>query len=103
MSNVAFSQANIYNWGPGARRRDRRGRLPLAVAAERGVPWNSPFWNDGDCFQLPMVLRANLAAVQEVDVATGLSMFMLAAVGARSDLEAVFRLLVEYPILPVLK
>lgn len=85
-----------YNWC-------QTGRLPLAIVAEHGVPWSSPRSNNGGDGSLPKVLREDLAAIEETDSTTGLSMFMLAAVGARSDLEAVFRLLVEYPILPVLK
>lgn len=47
-----------------------------------------------------MILRADMTAIEKMDSATGLSMFMLAAVGDESDFEAVYRLLVEYPILP---
>ena len=39
-----------------------------------------------------------MVAIYERDVVTGLSVFMLAAVGMKSDLESVYRLCREYPV-----
>jgi len=42
------------------------------------------------------------AVVHEVDDRlTGLSLFMLAAVGPRSDLESIYQLLKEFPVLSI--
>ena len=43
-------------------------------------------------------VEANKIAIYEKDVVTGLSPFMLAAVGMNSDLESVYRLCREYPV-----
>ena len=48
-----------------------------------------------------MILRENLVEVEETDPPTGLIVFILAAVGDGNNFEAVYRLLVDYPILPV--
>ena len=44
------------------------------------------------------IFYANMPAIYETDAWTGLSPFMLAAVGAKSDLESVYRLCREYPV-----
>jgi len=93
--------AYYYNWNQPARTKDPLGRLPLAIAAERSVSWSSARSHDGAGGWLPMVLRENLAAIEDTDPVTGLSMFMLAAVGEDSDWEAVYRLLVEFPMMPL--
>ena len=44
------------------------------------------------------IFLANMLAIYKTDTWTGFPMFMLAAVGADSDLESVYRLLREYPV-----
>eukprot|EP00555_Chaetoceros_dichaeta_P012816 CAMPEP_0198257416 /NCGR_PEP_ID=MMETSP1447-20131203/7116_1 /TAXON_ID=420782 /ORGANISM="Chaetoceros dichaeta, Strain CCMP1751" /LENGTH=109 /DNA_ID=CAMNT_0043944327 /DNA_START=713 /DNA_END=1042 /DNA_ORIENTATION=+ len=74
-------------------RRRRRYRLPLCIAAAQSFQWYEPKQQ-----LLQKILKANMAAIEVTDSSSGLEPFMLAAVGLESDLEAVFRLLVEYPV-----
>ena len=48
------------------------------------------------------IFDANKIAAYDRDVATGLSPFMLAAVGMNSELEPVYRLCREYPVTIIL-
>ena len=43
------------------------------------------------------VFSVHMPAIYEVDLMTGLPVFMLAAAGPRSDIESVYNLLREYP------
>ena len=68
------------------------GRLPLCTAAALSVKWK----------YIQLIFEANMVAIYEKDVVTGLSPFMLAAVGMGSDLESVYRLCREYPVAIIL-
>merc|ERR1740124_2093075 len=63
------------------------GRLPLCTAAERCLTW----------VEMRVIFSFNIPAIHEVDLMTGLPVFMLAAVGPTSDIESVYNLLREYP------
>jgi len=63
------------------------GRLPLCTAAERCLTW----------VKMRQIFSFNMPAIHEVDLMTGLPVFMLAAVGPTSDIESVYNLLREYP------
>jgi len=54
------------------------------TAAERSLKWSS--W-------LGKIFKVYMPAIEHTDVVTGFEPFMLAAVGSKSDLEAVFELL----------
>merc|ERR1711957_302071 len=74
-----------YNWG---REKDEDpGRLPLCTAAARCLTW----------VDMQQIFSVNMPAIHEVDGMTGLPVFMLAAAGPTSDIEAVYNLLREYP------
>jgi len=73
------------NWG---RKRDETsGRLPLFTAAARSLTW----------VDTRQIFAANMPAINDVDGLTGLPVFMLAAVGPRSNIESIYNLLIEYP------
>merc|ERR1740124_1127249 len=63
------------------------GRLPLCTAVERCLTW----------VDIRQIFSVNMPAIYEVDLMTGLPVFMLAAAGPRSDIECVYNLLREYP------
>ena len=69
---------------------EKRSRLLLCTAAAQSLKWE---WEP----KTKRTFVANMPAVYEVDGETELEVFMLAAVGEGSDLEAVYRLLREYP------
>lgn len=75
------------HWDASARRRNARGRLPLCLAAEQSLPWSV----------MKRIFVAYMPAIEEDDSSTGLRPFMLAAVGARSDLESIYSLLRQFP------
>merc|ERR1740136_598387 len=76
---------NMKLWG---RVKDKvSGRLPLCTAAERCLTW----------VDMQKIFSVNMPAIHEVDGMTGLPVFMLAAAGPTSDIEAVYNLLREYP------
>jgi len=76
---------NMKLWG---REKDKvSGRLPLCTAAERCLTW----------VDMQKIFSVNMPAIHEVDGMTGLPVFMLAAAGPTSDIEAVYNLLREYP------
>jgi len=76
------------NWRVYSRTRNDEGRLPLFTASEQSVKWSN-----GVC----AILKGYGAAIEDVDVVTGLEVFMLAAVGEESDLETVYNLLLDHP------
>lgn len=80
--------AVFVNWKICARMKDKRGRLPLFSAVEKGLRWFK---------EIDQILEAYMPALEERDVVTGLDPFMLAAVGLNSDVEAVYHLLLENP------
>jgi len=84
------------NWNIYANIRNKQGRWPLFTASEKKLKWS-----DG----LREILEANGAAIENVDTATSLEAFMLAAVGSNSDLETVYSLLEDHPaaIIPYVK
>ena len=67
---------------------EERSRLLLCTATAQSLKWEP---------KTERIFVANMPAVYQVDGETELEVFMLAAVGEGSDLEAVYRLLREYP------
>merc|ERR1740124_1570587 len=76
---------NMKAWGRGED--EDSGRLPLFIAAARCLTW----------VDMQQIFSVNMSAIHEVDGMTGLPVFMLAAAGPTSDIEAVYNLLREYP------
>lgn len=76
-----------YNWKAWAKIKGVDRRLPAFTAAARSVKW----------LHMRQIFTANMPIIQEIDDLTGLSLFMLAAVGPTSDLESVYNLFREYP------
>jgi len=76
-----------YNWKIWARMKYTDGRLPLFTAAARSLKWS----------QTRQIFNSNMPVINEIDVLTGLPLFMLAAAGPTSDIESVYNLLREYP------
>jgi len=76
---------NMKVWG---RERDKgSGRLPPCTVAARYLTW----------IDMQQIFSVKIPAVHEVDIMTGLPVFVLAAVGPTSDIESVYNLLREYP------
>jgi len=61
--------------------------LPLVTSAAKCLTW----------VNMQQIYSANMSAIYEVDEISGLPVFVLAAVGPTSDIEAVYNLLREYP------
>lgn len=80
------------NWSIFSQARNEQGRLPLYSLVEQNVKWS-----DGLC----NVLEDNGAAIYERDE-RGLEAFMLAAIGEKSNLETVYKLLEFYPVAAVM-
>jgi len=59
----------------------------LCTAAVRCLTW----------VDIQKIFSKKMPAIHDVDVITGLPVFVLAAVGPTSDIEAVYNLLREYP------
>jgi len=76
-----------YNWKRWARTRDVDDRYPVFTAAVRCLKW--PY--------MKQIFTSNMPVVNEIDVLTGLPLFMLAATGPTSDIESVYNLLRECP------
>ena len=71
-----------------ARARGSDGRLPLVHdAATRSLKWS----------HMSLVFNVYIPGINEIDMLTGLPVFMLAATGPNSDIESVYNLLREYP------
>jgi len=70
-----------------ARARGRDGRLPLVRAATKSLKWS----------HMSLVFNAYMPGINEIDMLTGLPVFVLAAAGPNSDIESVYNLLREYP------
>ena len=68
------------------------GHLPLFTAAAVSMKWKDT----------ERIFEANKIAIYNKNLVTGLSPFMLAAVGKNSDLESVYRLCREYPVALIL-
>jgi len=77
-----------YDWKRWARTRGDDGRLPLFTAATKEVmQWS----------KMKRIFTSNMPAVNEIDVVTGLPLFLFAATGPFSDIESVYNLLKEVP------
>jgi len=61
--------------------------LPLCTAVARCLTW----------VDIRQIFSENMPAIHEVDGITGFPVFVLAAVGPTSDIEAIYNLLREYP------
>ena len=81
----SMTRNNMEEW---VKTKGQDGRLPLCTAAAASLKWK----------YIQLIFEANMVAIYERDVVTGLSPFMLAAVGINSDLESVYRLCREYPV-----
>ena len=75
---------NIKSW---SRTRNEDGRSTLCTVVTTSMKW----------IYIKKIFDANMPAVYENDAWTGLSPFMLAAVGVNSDLESIYRLCRENP------
>merc|ERR1740136_438871 len=84
-SNNSDMYYNMKIWG--RKRNETSGRLPLFTAAARSLTW----------VDIRQILAVNMPVIYEVDGLTGLPIFMLAAVGPKSNIESVYHLLKEYP------
>jgi len=76
------------NWRTWPKTKNKDGRLLLFTALEQNIKWSNG---------LGTILEANGAAIEEVDLVTGLEAFMLAAVGKNSNMETVYKLLQDHP------
>lgn len=76
-----------YHWKTWASLKDVDGRLPLFTGAAKSLKWS----------YLRKVFIANMPIINEIDLLTGLPLFMLAAAGPTSNIESVYRLLKEDP------
>merc|ERR1712008_371922 len=76
-----------YDWKRWTRTRDVDGQFPLFTAAARCLKWS----------HMKQIFSSNMPVVNEIDVLTGLPLFMLAATGPTSDIESVYNLLKECP------
>jgi len=76
-----------YDWKRWARTKDGDGRLPLFTAAATSTKWS----------RTRQIFNLNMTVINDIDVLTGLSLFMLAAAGPTSDIESIYNLLREYP------
>mmetsp|Transcript_11429 Transcript_11429/g.13498 ORF Transcript_11429/g.13498 Transcript_11429/m.13498 type:complete len:387 (-) Transcript_11429:170-1330(-) len=83
-TNVEDMYYDMSTWG---RTRGADNRLPICTAAAGSLKW----------FDMRQIFAVNMPAVYEVDVVTGLPLFMLAAVGQNSSIESVYHLLRENP------
>jgi len=84
---IKITKPMHYNWKIWARTYGIDGRLPAFTAAARSLKW----------VQMEEIFTVNMPVVQEIDVLTGLPLFMLAAAGPTSDTESIYNLLKEYP------
>ena len=62
-------------------------RFPLFTAAARCLKWSN----------MKQIFALNMPVINEIDVRTGLPLFMLAATGPTCDIESVYNLLKENP------
>jgi len=76
---------DIKQW---ARTRNVDSRLPLFTAAAKSMRWDD----------METIYDNNMPAIYEVDALTGLSSFMLAAVGPTSDINCIYNLLKNNPV-----
>jgi len=76
-----------YDWKRWARAKDGDGRLPLFTAAATSMKWS----------HTRQIFNLNMPVINDIDVLTGLSLFMLAAAGTTSDIESIYNLLKEHP------
>ena len=81
----SMTRNNMEEW---VKTKGQDGRLPLCIATALSMKWKDT----------KRIFDAHKIAIYEKDVVTGLSPFMLAAVGMNSDLESVYRLCREYPV-----
>ena len=74
-----------YDWKIWARTKDLDDRFPLFTAASRCLKWS----------YMKQIFTSNMPVINEIDVLTGLPLFMSAATGPTSDIEPVYNLLKE--------
>ena len=79
------SSSMYYDHKVWARKKDLDGRLPIVTAVAKSLKWTFT----------RQIFVANMPAVYEMDVLSGLPLFMLAAVGPMSDMESVYNILKE--------
>jgi len=76
-----------YDWKTWARTKGVDGRVPLLTAVGTCMHWSDT----------KLIFALNKPVIYEIDVLTGLPLFMLAAIGPLSKIENVYNLLKEYP------
>jgi len=81
-----------YNMKRWVNRRGKDGRLPLSTAVTRSLKWSC----------VNEIFKLNMPAINEIDILTGLPLFMLAAATTDrpergGDIELIYNLLKEYP------
>jgi len=79
-----YNDCNPETW---ARTKGVNGRLPFVTAAAKSLKWSC----------IKVIFNLNMPAIYEIDVLTGMPLFMLAAAGVNSDIEAIYSLLKEHP------
>ena len=79
-------RAMYYEWKTWASLRDIDGQLPLFIAAVISMKWSFIRQN----------FKVNMPVVNEIDLLTGLPIFILAAAGSGSNLESTYNLLKEH-------
>jgi len=84
ISELGYNDYNPETW---AGTKGVNGRLPFITAAAKSLKW--------PCMKV--IFNLNMPAIYEIDVLTGMPLFMLAAAGANSDIEAIYSLLKEHP------
>lgn len=72
------------NIGNAASRRDSKGRLPIHIAAEKGLRWKDDMMED--------IVKTNFNAVRERDPVTGLPIYALAAASDYCSLSTLYEL-----------
>jgi len=83
--NQNYNSSMYYDHKVWARNKDLDGRLPIVTAVAKSLKWTFT----------RRIFVLNMPAVYEMDVLTGLPLFMLAAIGPMSDMESVYNILKE--------
>lgn len=78
----------LYLFKDAAKVRNHNNRLPIHIAAERGIKWN---------FGLREIFYSNPSALSIQDDVTGLFPMMLAACESQNDLNSIFELMKNHP------
>jgi len=77
-----------FKWNSWAQTSGADGRYPLFTGAKSSLKWA----------YMRQIFAAHMPVIHDIDVQSGLPVFMLAAAGPTSDIESVYNLLKEYPV-----